>query len=182
MGDRQREGRAALPWDRAAMPGGRPSLGSLSFPDVPAEVEVTIEVPLFSVVKRKPDMSVDYVSPIPCPFNYGSVPAILAEDGDPLDAVVLGKRLGTGHTGVHRVAAVAKVLDAGQVDDKLICIAGDLASRGPARRLTPAEGALIGSFFRVYAVGKSLLNSIRRKKGETRFDGILPYEPSQGRE
>jgi len=149
----------------------------LTFPDVPAEVEVTIEVPLLSIVKRKADMSVDYVSPIPCPFNYGSVPAIQADDGDPLDAVVLGRRLRTGHKGVHRVAAVAKVMDAGQIDDKLICMAGDLATSGPARRLNAAEGVLIGSFFRVYAVGKSLLNTLRKKEGETRFDGILHYQP-----
>ncbi|CAI5961659.1 unnamed protein product [Closterium sp. NIES-64] len=57
---------------------------------VPRFVQVVVEVPKGSFVKRHPDGAIDYVGCVPCPFNYGSVPSILALDGEPHDAVVLG--------------------------------------------------------------------------------------------
>jgi len=36
------------------------------------------------------------VSPLPCPFNYGSVPQFVGLEGDLLDAVVLGPRFPLG--------------------------------------------------------------------------------------
>jgi hypothetical protein len=39
----------------------------------PPEVEVLIEIPRGSFVKRGSTGHVDFVSPLPCPFNYGSV-------------------------------------------------------------------------------------------------------------
>lgn len=47
-------------------------------------MEIVVEVPKGSFVKRLPDGAVDYVGPMPSPFNYGSVPAIPAPDGNPL--------------------------------------------------------------------------------------------------
>ena len=40
----------------------------------PPEVEVIIEIPKGSFIKRGSTGQVDFVSPLPCPFNYGSVP------------------------------------------------------------------------------------------------------------
>ena len=57
---------------------------------------VRIEVPRFSFVKREADGEVDFVSPVPCPFNYGSVPGAIAPDGDAPDALVLGPRVAAG--------------------------------------------------------------------------------------
>ena len=51
---------------------------------VPGFVDVVVEVPKGSFVKRLPDGAVDYVGPMPSPFNYGSVPAIPAPDGNAL--------------------------------------------------------------------------------------------------
>lgn len=42
------------------------------------ELDVIIEVPRFSFLKRGPGGHVDFVSPLPCPFNYGAVPTIWA--------------------------------------------------------------------------------------------------------
>ncbi|HET9668554.1 MAG TPA: inorganic diphosphatase, partial [Casimicrobiaceae bacterium] len=53
-------------------------------------VEVVIEVPRGSFVKRGSLGHVDFVSPLPCPYNYGSVPTHIGLEGDLLDAVVLG--------------------------------------------------------------------------------------------
>lgn len=48
---------------------------------MPGFVDIVVEVPKGSFVKRLPDGAVDYVGPMPSPFNYGSVPAIPAPDG-----------------------------------------------------------------------------------------------------
>ena len=51
-------------------------------PPTPSVVDVMIEVPQWSFVKRKGDGSIDYVAPLPSPFpGYGSVPDSLADDG-----------------------------------------------------------------------------------------------------
>ena len=62
----------------------------------PPVVEVIIEVPRGSFLKRGSTGSIDFISPLPCPFNYGSVPKFLGLEGDLLDAVVLGPRLVLG--------------------------------------------------------------------------------------
>ena len=59
----------------------------------PPELEVVIEVPRGSFLKRASTGRVDFISPLPCPFNYGSVPVYLGLEGDLLDALVLGPRL-----------------------------------------------------------------------------------------
>jgi inorganic pyrophosphatase len=38
------------------------------------EVDVVIEVPRGSFIKRGSTGHVDFISPLPCPFNYGSRP------------------------------------------------------------------------------------------------------------
>lgn len=90
--------------------------------EVPEFVEVVIEVPKGSTVKRRPDGTVDFVTPLPCPFNYGSVHSIPAPDGDPLDAIVLGEYLPYGHKGTWKVKGLLKFIDAGVVDNKLVCV------------------------------------------------------------
>ena len=45
-------------------------------------VEVVIEVPKWGFVKRGMHEHVDFVSPVPCPFNYGSVDTLIGLDGD----------------------------------------------------------------------------------------------------
>src|SRR3569833_1909335 len=59
-------------------------------------IEVIIDVPLGGFVNRTDDGAIDFVSPAPCPFNYGSVPDTISGDGVWLVAVVLGLRLACG--------------------------------------------------------------------------------------
>lgn len=61
-------------------------------------VEVIIEIPRGSFLKRGSTGELDFISPLPCPFNYGSIPAFIGLDNDLLDAVVLGPRLPLGAT------------------------------------------------------------------------------------
>jgi inorganic pyrophosphatase len=132
-------------------------------PDAPT-VEVVIEIPRGSFLKRGSTGRLDFVSPFPCPFNYGSVPAFVGLEGDLLDAVVLGPRLARGTR--LRVAAWGAVTltDRGMSDDKLIC---------SARPVSASERRRVLAFFRLYAVCKGLLNLARRRPGRNACDGWL---------
>jgi inorganic pyrophosphatase len=88
--------------------------------DLP-KLEVLIEVPRGSFIKRASNGKVDFISPFPCPFNYGSVFAYTAPDGDPLDAVVLGPRMPRGKRITVAVLGAVAQIDRGVFDDKLIC-------------------------------------------------------------
>jgi len=90
------------------------------------EVDVIIEIPRGSLLKRGSRERVDFVSPLPCPFNYGAVPTLVGLEGDLLDVVVLGQRL---HVGARlRLPAWGVVVQRvrGMVDHKLICSAAPL--------------------------------------------------------
>jgi inorganic pyrophosphatase len=129
----------------------------------PEEVEVVIEVPLGGFIKRRDDGGVDFVSPVPCPFNYGSVPDTRSGDGDRLDALVLGPRLARGARVRAPVVAHVRFVDAGQDDPKLICA---------GRPLGRLDRARIAGFFLFYARAKGWLNRLRGKAGPTRYLGI----------
>lgn len=129
----------------------------------PRELEVVIDTPRFSIIKRKDDGSVDYVSPLPCPFNYGSVPHTLSGDGDRLDAVVLGARLPRGARVHVNVLALVRFVDAGEPDPKYVCSARPWRSR---------DALLVAAFFTAYAHLKGTLNLLRGKRGATRYEGL----------
>ncbi|MDG1478870.1 MAG: inorganic diphosphatase [Myxococcota bacterium] len=129
---------------------------------LPAQVRFVIEVPRGGFIKWGADGSIDYVSPIPSPFNYGSAPEHPGQDGDPADVVVLGRRRRRGETEVMSVWGRVRFLDQGHQDDKWIC-----AARAPRRR----ERIALEVFFRIYAVPKSIIGSFM-KTGSSRFEGI----------
>lgn len=124
---------------------------------------MVIEVPRGGFIKRTDVGGIDYVSPFPCPFNYGSVPGTRSGDGDRLDAVVLGRRLPRGARVRMRVVGIVRFIDAGQDDPKYVCAEGDPSLR---------EVASVTCFFRAYALLKGALNRVRGKHGPTRFDGL----------
>jgi inorganic pyrophosphatase len=128
----------------------------------PPEVEVVIEIPRGSFLKRGSTGHIDFVSPLPCPFNYGSVPRLVGLEGDLLDALVLGPRLPLGTR--IRVAAWGAVTltDRGMTDDKLVC------SDSPP---TASQRRRVLRFFHVYAKCKGLLNVWRRRPGRNACDG-----------
>jgi len=135
-------------------------------------VEVVIEIPRGSFLKRGSTARVDFISPLPCPFNYGSVPDYIGLEGDLLDAVVLGPRLPLG-TRVRIKAWGAVILtDRGMTDDKLIC------SVGPP---SAAERRWVLRFFHLYARCKGLLNLLRRRAGRNACDGWLGAAQAIGR-
>lgn len=119
--------------------------GPITLNDLPEEVEVRVEVPKGGFVKRKHNGGIRYISPIPCPFNYGAIDAFISDDGDPLDAVILGPRLSRGTLVKVTPIEVIPFIDAGVRDEKVICGNGEI---------TAVQRQLVLGFFRVYGVIK----------------------------
>jgi len=128
----------------------------------PPSVDVVIEIPRGSFLKRGSTGHIDFVSPLPCPFNYGSVPSHIGMEGDLLDAVVLGPRLSLGRRIQTRAWGAVTLTDRGMSDDKLIC-----SDRAPS--LSQRRNVL--RFFRFYAACKGLLNVWRRRPGRNACEG-----------
>jgi inorganic pyrophosphatase len=128
----------------------------------PPEVEVVIEVPRGSFVKRGSSGRVDFVSPLPCPYNYGAIPTLLGLEGDLLDALVLGPRLPLGTRIRVKAWGAVTLTDRGMSDDKLIC-----SDRAPS--LADLQAVL--RFFRFYATCKGVLNLWRRRPGRNACEG-----------
>lgn len=126
--------------------------------------DVTVDHPRWSMIKRRSNGEVDFVSPVPCPYNYGSIAGLRSGDGDLLDAVVLGPRLPAGTRLQVPAAAVIGFLDVGVHDPKVICSAAPL---------TAAQRTGLAMFFRTYAGFKILLAQARRQTGATRYLGWL---------
>lgn len=135
---------------------------------LPARVLVQIEVPRGSFLKRRLDGQIEFISPIPCPFNYGSIVAIPGLDGEPLDALVLGPGLPFGAQCEVPVRAVMGFVDAGIEDPKVVC------SHAP---LHTAQKQVVERFFRFYAHVKRTAYRVRRRMpGLTQMQGWLPLE------
>lgn len=133
-------------------------------------VLVEVEVPRYGFVKRLGDGTVDYVSPLPSPFNYGAVPDSHAPDGDRLDVVLLGPRRAAGSRLTAPVRGLVHFVDAGEPDPKLV-VGLEPPTRGDLRR--------IHAFFAAYAHAKGILNRARGKEGPTRMDGLdVPADPT----
>lgn len=138
--------------------------GSGTRDDEAPEFEVVIEVPRGGFVKRGSSLEVDFVSPLPCPYNYGAVPAYIGMEGDLLDALVLGPRLAFGTTLRVKAWGAVTLTDRGMSDDKLIC---------SAHPPSPREREQVLRFFRVYARCKSLLNLWRGRPGRNACEGWI---------
>jgi inorganic pyrophosphatase len=128
-------------------------------PPVPPDaVDLVVEVPLFSFVKWGADGGVDFVSPVPCPFNYGSAVGAAGADGDPADVVWLGPRQARGTRSRQPVRCVVRFIDGGLPDDKWVC------SDRPLRR---RDRVALAAFFRVYALLKRATG-----RGPSTYGGI----------
>ncbi len=139
---------------------GRPAARGAS--PAPPEVEVVIEIPRGSFLKRGSTGHIDFISPLPCPFNYGSVPDLLGLEGDLLDALVLGPRLPVGTRIRVKAWGAVTLTDRGMTDDKLVC-----GIHAP----DPAQRRRLLRFFHFYAKCKALLNVWRRRPGRNACDG-----------
>jgi inorganic pyrophosphatase len=97
----------------------------------PAMVTAVIEIPLGSVNKYEFDKTLHVFrldrnlhSPIHYPGDYGFVPQTLANDGDPLDILVIGDSpTFPGCIYEARVIGLFEMLDQGVPDEKVLAVA-----------------------------------------------------------
>jgi inorganic pyrophosphatase len=131
--------------------------------DLPDTATVRIEVSRFDFVKRGVDGTVDFVSPLPSFFSYGSVEGVAAADGDPQDALVVGAAPSRGSRVEYPVWGQVLFVDDGVADHKWVV--------GP-NAPTPRQWSNVAHFFRVYAFAKRCMSLGRRSYGETVFNGV----------
>lgn len=96
----------------------------------PEDLNVVIEIPSGSKCKYELDKNsgticVDRIiaSAVYYPGNYGFIPQTLAQDGDPLDALVLSQV--SFHPGIMvrvRPIGLMRMTDDGEPDDKVLCV------------------------------------------------------------
>jgi inorganic pyrophosphatase len=128
------------------------------------KIEVVIETAKGEFFKRNEHGDIDFISPIPSPFNYGSVAGIWGEDGDLVDALVLGPKLSRGDRGSFFIVGRVQFVDAGMKDDKWICSHSMLLSKRDRVRLI--------LFFRLYARCKRFAGRLRGSSCQSYFLGI----------
>lgn len=128
----------------------------------PPSVQVVIEIPRGSFLKRGSNGHLDFVSPLPCPFNYGSVPTHIGGEGDLLDAVVLGPTLTRGQSITLPAWGAIGLHERFMYDDKLIC---------SASAPTLWQRRRVVWFFHFYARCKGILNLLRRQQGKSLCTG-----------
>jgi inorganic pyrophosphatase len=128
------------------------------------KLEVIIEIPRGCFLKRGSLGHLEFISPLPCPFNYGSVEKYVGLDGDLLDAVVLGPRLQRGSRISVQALGAVRLIDCGMQDDKIICGNRPIGSR---------QRFFILLFFNIYAKCKGVLNFFRGRPGRNASMGWL---------
>ena len=137
----------------------------MEMPALGAVVDIVIEIPRGSRVKRRSGGTVDYASPIALPFDYGCVPDVLAGDGDPLDVIVIGGPRPAGTRLSLPIRAVIPFVDGGRPDPKLVC---------SGLPLTEADERRVRRFFWWFSRLKWALNRARGIRGRTGVESGRP--------
>ena len=115
------------------------------------------------------------------PFDFGFLPRTRAEDGDPLDVLVLMDS--PGYPGVVVSVRLLGVIEADQTEadgttvrnDRLVALAKDSTSRGDLRSLKDIDPTLIDqitAFFAQYNQLRGRQFSVRAIRGQRRAETI----------
>jgi inorganic pyrophosphatase len=146
-------------------------LSSLAASPAPGLVNILVEIPAGSTNKYEYNptagvMALDRVlhSSVRYPFDYGFVPNTLAEDGAPLDAmVIMEEPTFAGCLITARPIGILDMVDSGAHDGKLICVpAADLRKQGlrSIRQIAPGQLEDVAEFFRTYKSLEGRLTTI----------------------
>lgn len=128
---------------------------------LPAEFTAIIEIPMGSSVKYELDketglLRLDRIlySAVYYPANYGFVPQTLAEDGDPLDVLVMCQEPVAPLTLVHaRAIGLMTMMDSGKKDHKILAVAihdPEYNLFHEASELPPHRLSMLRRFFQDY--------------------------------
>jgi inorganic pyrophosphatase len=135
----------------------------MNFKDIPAgknfpeEINVIIEISLGSDVKYEIDKDLDLIrvdrflySSMAFPFNYGFLPGTLAEDGDPIDIILLSeKSISPGILVLAKIIGLLEMEDEKGVDNKVIAV--------PLKKVDP----VFGNFNDIEEIPNHYLDRIR---------------------
>jgi inorganic pyrophosphatase len=111
--------------------------------NAPETINVVIEIQKGSRNKYEMDketgmIMLDRVSPVAMayPADYGYVPETLCDDGDPLDALlIIDESVPSGVVVPARAIGVLNMVDDGEGDEKLICVAADDVTKSHIQEL-----------------------------------------------
>ena len=131
--------------------------------ELPGVVELCVEHPRGSFVKRRADGRIDVIAPLPSPYDYGFIPGRAGGDGDPLDAILYGPSHRAGARVRAPVLGVVAFEDQGALDLKVVCGEGGM---------TMARQSGLYLFFNAYAPFKRALALARGRRGRTAFSGV----------
>lgn len=127
----------------------------------PGLVNLVVEIPAgsrnkYEYIAESGVMALDRVlhSSVKYPFDYGFVPNTLAEDGSPLDAmVIMDEPTFAGCLIVARPIGVLDMHDSGAYDGKLLCVpVADPRQRliRSIKQIAPSQLEDVAEFFRTY--------------------------------
>jgi inorganic pyrophosphatase len=104
---------------------------------------------LFWELKNGAPRKVAYIG---YPANYGMVPRTLGWDGDPLDVLVIGPMLLRGTVAAVKVVGVMRMIDGGDLDDKLLAVVPGSTFDGKTLADLEAAGvtAILKTWFEAY--------------------------------
>ena len=133
------------------------------------ELVIRIEIPRGSFIKRElhDGSRVAFVSPLPCPFNYGYILGSSGEEGDPEDAIFFGGACKVGDEIAGQAIGKVLFLDKGERDNKTII---------SDKPLSRSQKWVLMTFFSLYAIAKRLVSVATFRWGVvSRFDGLEIY-------
>ncbi|TXI90447.1 MAG: inorganic diphosphatase [Cupriavidus sp.] len=157
---------ASLAWAQEPPSQKSSTLNPFDYPQpasAPRELMAVIEIPQGGINKYEIDhdsglLILNRVLTMPAayPANYGAFPQTSAGDGDPLDLVLFTRApVQAGALVLVRPIGVLRMLDAGEQDDKIICVPAH--SVDPTydaiealENLPQAERDRLETFFRIY--------------------------------
>lgn len=134
---------------------------------VPDVVNVIIEIRKGSVNKYELDKKtgrlfldrVNGTASLGYPADYGYVPDTLCEDGDPLDAMlIIDESVPQGVVVPARPIGVLYMVDDGEADEKLVCVAADDVTKAHIQSLEdlgPNFKPMVEHFYRQYKAWKN---------------------------
>nr|WP_211173412.1 inorganic diphosphatase [Brasilonema bromeliae] len=148
----------------------------------PGLINVLIEIPGGSKNKYEYDkelqaFALDRVlySSVQYPYDYGFVPNTLADDGDPLDGIViLDEPSFPGCVIAARPIGMLEMIDGGDRDEKILCVPDKdprYTSVKSLKDLAPHRLQEIAEFFRTY---KNLEKKVTEILGWQDVDQVLP--------
>ena len=148
----------------------------------PGLINVLIEIPAGSKNKYEFDkdlqaFALDRVlsSSVQYPYDYGFVPNTLADDGDPLDGMVLiDQPTFPGCVILSRPIGMLEMIDGGDHDEKILCVPNNDPRYKHVKTLediAPHRLDEIAEFFRTY---KNLEKKVTEIRGWKDLDQVMP--------